>query len=465
MSVQVQKAPKLFRDVAPVRPVVNRTEPTEYAKKLRTIGLGVRPNTEKIKALGLGALGSKESRQETGLGDLVDAIRESVKCPIWNMPVIESSRGTFLGPMLDADLNRLFGSRIDPFNWTDSTEGLDQLDTTLAQNGELQTPTLVCAVGWHPMADPAGFSIIGNAWTHPEQSVNSHPGSPDVFTLNDSNNNVFGLDTDAGETLEPATLAWGWPFLYAIWQQARGYHLRWMIGQHTNIFDEFLRNTAYMPTNAQEGSASSSEVDTMFFIRRTNNRYDQLGSAMDFLPVTHIRIGSTGAGAGNIGVFHPSRSGDLAPVTYGGIDLRKLLGNTSEFKKLTIPYFLNAGIPIGLKAQESDKAQADLMRAYLSITYGLGVNIPPQVTPDLNITPGFTATGTGIMNEQTLDVTTPTLESQGIPTQRRMFKGGEFKISIHLKGFEVDADWYTMLKNNADLRDAFLCECGCAWPK
>jgi hypothetical protein len=246
-----------------------------------------------------------------------------------------------------------------------------------------------------------------------------------------------------GQTMEMATMAWGWWTNYMFWQQARGYHLRWMVGQHTNIFDEFLRNTAYFPTNAQEGSSGSSDVDTMFYIRRTNNRYDQLGSGQVFLPVSHVRIGSVLAGAANLGVFRPSRSGDLAPVTYGGIDLRKLLGNNSEFKKMTIPYFLDKGVPIGLYAQESDKAQADLMRAYLSITYGFGQTIPPQVTPDVNFTPGNTPTGANVMLEQTLDVPQ----------------------TIHLKGFEVDSDWYTMLQNNPQLRDAFLCECGCGWPK
>lgn len=437
-----------------IRPRVNRVGPTEHERKLRTIGLGQRPDEHQIKSAGLGAL---EKTAGLGVYDLLDAVRESVKCPIWNIPVIESSKGTFLGPLLDADTNRLFGDRIDPFGWTDATDGIDQIDTTLAQNGELQVPTLVCAVGWHVSGDPAGFSLIGNGITRPLTSIAGHPFSPDVFTNNDVTNAVFGQ----GVTLEMATMAWGWWTCYMFWQQARGYHLRWMIGQHTNIFDEFLRNTAYFPTNAQEGSSGSSDVDTMFFIRRMNNRYDQLGSGQVFLPVSHVRVGSVGAGAANVSVFRPSRSGDLAPVTYGGIDLRKLLGNNSEFKKLTIPYFLDKGVPIGLYAQESDKSQADLMRAYLSITYGFGQTIPPQVTPDVNFTPGNT---TGNPQEQTLDVPA-NLVAQQVQTQRRMFKGGEFKQTIHLKGFEVDSDWYNMLQNNPQLRDAFLCECGCGWPK
>jgi hypothetical protein len=443
---------------------VNRTPPTEHEKKLRTIGLGQRPDEHQIKAVGVGALS-----KEAGLGvyDLLDAVRESVKCPIWNLPVIESTKGTFLGPLLDADVDRLFGDRIDPFNWQQTADGIDQVDTTLAQNGELQCPTLVCAVGWHVNGDPAGFSMIGNGWTRPLGSQSGHPASPDVFTANDTAANVFGLVNPQTESIEMATLAWGWWTNYMFWQQARGYHLRWMVGQHTNIFDEFLRNTAYFPTNAQEGSSGLSEVDTPFFVRRTNNRYDQLGSGQIFLPVDFIRLGSittTAPGGVNTGVFRPSRSGDLAPVTYGGIDLRKLLGNNSEFKKLTIPYFLDKGVPIGLYAQESDKSQADLMRAYLSITYGFKNVIPPQVTPDVNTAPGLTPAGTSVMIEQTLDPS-PVNAPQRVMVQRRMFKGGEFKQTIHLKGFEVDSDWYTMLQNNPQLREAFLCECGCGWPK
>lgn len=449
-----------------IRPTINRVGPTEHERKLRTIGLGQRPDEHMIKAAGLGAI-----QKDVGLGvfELMDAVRESVKCPIWNMPVIESTKGTFLGPLLDQDVDRLFGARIDPFGWKESTDGIDQIDTTLAQNGELQVPTLVCGVGWHVSGDPVGFSLIGNGVTRPLSSVAGQPFSPDVFTANDVANNVFG----ANVTIEMATMAWGWWTNYMFWQQARGYHLRWVIGQHTNIFDEFLRNTAYFPSNAQEGSSGASDIDVMFFIRRMNNRYDQLGSGQVFLPVSHIRTGSINvAGGVNVSTFRPSRSGDIAPVTYGGIDLRKLLGNNSEFKKMTIPYFLDKGIPIGLYAQESDKAQANLMRAYLSITYGFGQTIPPQVTPDSNFTPGNTTAPVPGATTGPVELTQPNTASfpsvavvQQVQTQRRMFKGGEFKQSIHLKGFEVDSDWYTMLQNNPQLREAFLCECGCGWPK
>jgi hypothetical protein len=473
-------------------PKVNRRETPRDMRERRTIGLGARPDDGKIKAasaglgaiakgempsthLGLGALDTTKPMAgqvaRRGLGDLIDAVRNSVACPIWNMPVIESSRGTFGGPLLDGDITRLFGAKINPFGWSESTSGLDSFDTTLAQNGELQTPTLVCAVGWKLQPEPLCFTAEGNAWTAPE-SPQGQPFSPDVFTQNDLTNLAIlnATQRDAGQVFEPAVLEWGWPMNYACWHMVRGYHLRWMIGQHTNIFDESLRNTAVMPTNAQEGSASSSEVDVNEFIARANQRYvgvGGLGSTMVFLKFDAIRLGSRTIGGANVGMFSPSRSGELVGATYGGMDLRSLLKDNNEFRKLAIPYFLNAGIPIGLYAQVSDEFQANIMREYLSATQTAGtggVTVPPAILDAANISVGDTTTGTNVFQELTLDAT-PTNIAQQVLSQRRLFKGGDLKVEVDIKGFEVDEDWYNVLKNNAELRDAFMCECGCAWPK
>lgn len=43
---------------------------------------------------------------------------------------------------------------------------------------------------------------------------------------------------------------------------------------------------------------------------------------------------------------------------------------------------------------------------------------------------------------------------------RRMFKGGEFKISVIVRGYEVDRDWYAMLQENPELKAQLLSECG-----
>lgn len=41
------------------------------------------------------------------------ALRQSIDCPIWNMPVIEQVRWTISGPLIDDDVREQFGDRVD----------------------------------------------------------------------------------------------------------------------------------------------------------------------------------------------------------------------------------------------------------------------------------------------------------------------------------------------------------------
>jgi hypothetical protein len=435
---------------------IDRPEPT----KERTIGFGVPFDASRMKAAGLG---NKE-----GLGSFADQIQANINCPIWVMPVIEQVRWTLGGPQSDISITKNFGAKIDLFGSGEDAQDIDFVETTMAQPGQLQTHTLACAIGFHIEPEPLCWTADGNAFTTPETGV-AAPISPDVFTQNDLFNGALGTPF-AGATptqaMVAAYLEWGWWANIAAWSMVRGYNLRWKIGQHTNIMDEVLRHTAYMPPNAQEGSASSSEVDIINFVRRANNRYEQLGSGLDFLPVNRIRIGSVGAGGANHGVFRPTRDHERVGATYGGMDLRSMLRGNSEFRKLASPYMIKAGIPIGLFAQECDGVQADIMRQYLSITQGYGGHIPPQITPAGNIS-GVLPDGSGITPvglELTLDGNLTQVPQQ-INMSRAIFKGGELKIGLLVKGFEVTDEWYTTLQNNADVRDIVMNECGCCWAK
>jgi hypothetical protein len=430
----------------------------------RTVGFGAPPDLGKIRA----AASPRE-----GLGSMIDMIRDSMSCPIWNMPVIEQVRWTLLGPITDFSVKKNFGAQIDLFGSDKNPEGIDYVETTMAQVGELQTHTLACAIGFHLEPAPLCWTVDGNGWTHPTASA-VQPPSPDVFTQNDRFNGALGANfagANPTQVILPAQLEWGWWANLASWFMVRGYDLRWRIGQHTNIMDEILRHTAYMPPNAQEGSASSSEVDVDFFVRQVNDRYEELGTALDFLKVNRIRIGSVGNNGGggpNLGIFRPSRDHERVGATYGGMDLRSMLKANSEFRQLAIPYVIKAGVPIGLFAQEADTTQADLMRQYLSITQGEGGAIPPMVTDASNIIAGPDATGAPafvggtVALERTFDGFNV---SQAVDSERVVFKGGELKITLAVKGFEVTDDWYTMLQNNPDLRDLVMCECGCAFAK
>src|SRR5262249_8579275 len=154
----------------------------------------------------------------------------------------------------DASINQNFGAEIDLFGSGKAVPGIDYVQTTMAQTGQTQTYFIACYVGFHIETEPLQWDTIGNAWQTPITTPAIVPASPDVFTLNDigelgfavaAGDNPAGLF--AGQTFAPAVLQWGWWANYAAWHMVRGYNIRWKIGQHTNIYDEVLRHTAYMP--------------------------------------------------------------------------------------------------------------------------------------------------------------------------------------------------------------------------
>lgn len=427
------------------------TKFVEKDPRRHIVGAGAPPNAAKIKA----ATSVKE-----GLGSFLELINQSVNNPVYNMDVVEQVRWTMAGPQTDASVAKNFGAQIDLFGSGRSPEGIDFVETTMAQTGQTQTFFIACYVGFHLEPEPLCFTARGNAWTHPTVGVAAAP-SPDVFTQNDRANGALGAAIAAGtQIMLPADLEWGWWANYACWHLVRGYNFRWKIGQHTNIMDEQMRHTAYMPPNAQDGSASSSEVDVCEFVDRLNDRYDSLGSALDFLKVNFLRIGSVGAGGANVGRFTPTRDFEFVGATYGGMDLRSTLGqlqNNREFRKLNVPYVIKPGVPIGIILEETDTIQANTMRDYLSITNGQGGSIPPVVVDDSNILATPTATGASVMLERTLDGAD---SAQQVDSGRVIFKGGDLKLTLPVKGFEVTEDWYTQMSANADIRAVVMEEAG-----
>src|ERR1019366_5704972 len=154
----------------------------------------------------------------------------------------------------------------------------------------------------------------------------------------------------------------------------------------------------------------------------------------------------------------PSRDEQRVGVTYGGMDLRSLLNNNSEFRKLALPYVIKPGVPIGLVMEECDSIQATIRRNYLSITQGLGGVFPPVLVDEENISGVYNGGGTGNVNlERTLDGSNV---SQAVPVGTALFKGGDLKIGLLIKGFEVTEDWYNVMSQNADIRSVVMNACG-----
>lgn len=429
------------------------------------VGRGMKPNADKIRAgiggyVGLGAadLQTKEVRAGlagSGLGSIIDLINNSKDNPVYNMDVIEQVRWTMLGPQSDQSISANFGAEIDLFGSGRSVQGIDFVQTTMAQTGQTQTYFIACYLGFHVETEPMQFDTIGNAWQTPTGTPSVVPSSPDIWTINDSAALGFsGEDAPfLGQAFSRAVWQHGWWANYAAWHMVRGYNLRWKIGQHTNIMDEVLRHTAYMPPNAQEGSASSSEVDIIDFVNQMNERYASMGSGAIFLPVDYLRLGSNGASP-SPGIFTPTSDFERVGATFGGMDLRSMLRGNSEFRKLTLPYVIKPGVPIGLVLQECDTDQASQMRRALSITLGTGLT-PPLETPFNSIPLSAT---TNPLPERTADGVYPS--PQALPLETAIFKSGDMKLSMMIRGFEVTEDWYNIMSQNTDVRDVVMAACG-----
>lgn len=387
------------------------------------------------------------------LNPTIEDLRSRANCPLLTMPTVIEVSWLLGGPQSDEVIDVSFGAEIDPFHSGRSPNIDGVVSTNLAMPGETQTHMIICGIGWHFEPEPFCGTVLGNAFTHPITGV-TQLLSPDVFTSNDL---LDGFGVTPGVPVPgiylPAVLEWGtWANIVA-WKMAQAYDLRWMVGTNCNILLDSLRNTAYMPPAAQTGSASDSQLDANFMVRETNNYYDQfLGSALNFMKVNAIRIGSAGA-APNVGAFRPSRDRELIDVTYGGIGLSGLLQGNTEFRPLSMPYIVKAGVPVGLKAEVRDDDLATEMRAWLSASQGFG-GVPPSFTDQVNIN----SNSTGVAgNERTLDgLNVPQTQNSA----RTIFKGGRLNIKVKLKGFEITEDLYTLMANNPDIRDAICSDCG-----
>jgi hypothetical protein len=417
--------------------------------------MGLPPQLEGRNPTGLGG------SDGVGLGDalapIIEGIRNRKMCTMLVMPNVEEADLILDGPQSDANVKLSFGTKIDPFGFGPTPAINGSFETTLAQPSQTQTHMIVCAVGWHLRPEPLCFTATGNSVVRPAASA-AQPPSPDTYTALDIANGAL----PAAITYTPAEYEHGWWANYVCWQMVKAYNLRWQMGQNLNIFNDSLRNTAFMPSSAQDGSASSSLVDVPWFVNQLNAYYQGVApGCQEFLRVDCVRLGSVGTGGANLGQFTPSRDLERVEATYGGMGLRELLKGNSEFRALSTPYVLGAGIPIGLYADEANVDMAGTMRQYLSITNGLG-GVPPAVfNDDPTIFAGTnTLGGTTVTQERTLDGSS---QAQTYPASRAVFKGGRLLIEVKIKGFEISEDLHTLMKINSKARDMICSECGIAW--
>ena len=401
------------------------------------------------RKMGLGWVpgrGMAGEERQSDIKRFVGRLTQQLASPTYNLPTIESVRIHYDGPLTPQDVQGSFGAKIDPFgaNITNPPAGAESVDSTFVEPGKFQTFALVCAIGFQVEPIPWVWSATGNAAVTPTVST-VKPFSPDVFTAADT----------ATTALFPAIVDFGSWQERAFYHMVRAYNLRWQMGSRTNIVDDSLRYTAYMPSNAQDGSASNSMLPTGYDINQGNSYYQSnLASPYQFLTMDRIRvggIGALGAGPANSSSFRPYRN-DLVPATFGGAGLRAYLRGNTDFRKMTVPYLMKPGVPIGLYAEVSNTDEQAMMQAWFSATYQLGGSIPAQFTDSANWASGA---GTAA-NELQLD---NTVAAETMLSQRMYFKFGPFKICQAVKGFELTDDQAAALQG-VDLSTALMTECG-----
>jgi hypothetical protein len=412
---------------------------------------------------------TKEGQRKIGLGanplpdEVVKVLTAACMAPLWAQPTIAEVVRSADGPLPDATVQSQFGPEIFIMGEGDgTTTGLSVTNTPGLQDAEFQTYFVVCAIAYHLRPQPMSFVVRGNATPRP-QVPGGQQFSPDAFDQNDTTTVPAGFNAPlVAPTTVPAYLWWGEWINYAMWNQVAGYRMRISYGQHLNLMDEELRNTAYIPPLAQLGSASSSLIDVYEWVRQTNDVYvSTLGTTLLFSVADAQRFGSIGAAGANFSVFHPSRDDEFVEQTIGGIDLRTALADNTEFRSFAQSFMVRPGVKFGARLEETDAVYGALQRAYLSAAFATvnvgGGSVPPVFTQSGLFNPGFTSP----FEERTIDNNNV---PQAVPNSRATFKGGPWDTSFKVVGWELEEDGYNYVKNNKDVQNKLLSACGCCCP-
>jgi len=400
--------------------------------------------------------------EPTGTGALA-AAEKCLRCSFGNVPVVEEVVWTIPLPLTSDEAAATFGDTVNLLSGSSAVPGVASIDSTFLINGILQTDILAQGVGVHVFCEPMSFSTIGNAWTAPS-SVAAPPPSPDVFTNNDLVASAMSdaVETD-GSNFSAAVFEFGADVWRAGWNFINAYQFQWRTSQRELVLNELAADVSYFGSFADAQASGTSEVPIIEFVAATNALYRSKGSASIFLPVNFRRVGSVNSTSTtvNVGVFHPTRDFDLAPVTWGGLRWQGYGCKGQMYRPIESPCFLERGIPIGMQFVVQDSVHQALMLQAVTITNDpLGTNVEPDenlsdftnidpapVTPGTPTGDAIVVDGVNTMLEQTLD-TTPVLVSQSVNTSREIFKGGILKIGIKIKGWEMPGGWKAYCQSN-----------------
>lgn len=377
-----------------------------------------------------------------------------LRCGFGNIPVIEEVVWTIPLPLTAEEALATLGDTVNILSGSSSVPGVASIDSTFLINGILQTDILAQGLGCHIFCEPMSFSTIGNAWEAPAQTT-APPPSPDVFTEFDRNNGALGAafeGSEPTETLLPAVFEFGGPVWRAGWNFINAYQFQWRTSQRELVLNELAADVSYFGSFADALAAGTSEVPIIEFVASVNATYRSKGSATIFLPVSFRRVGSVDTTPAsvttNVGIFHPTRDFDLAPVTWGGLRWQGYGCKGQMYRPIESPCFLERGIPIGMLFQVQDAVhQAQMLEAVTINNEPFGVNVSVDENLSDITNGGVGVDGGQIMLEQTLDSSALSVPQQ-VNTSRQIFKGGILKIGIKIKGWEMPGGWKAYCMSN-----------------
>lgn len=420
---------------------------------------------------GKNALRKSNPNRSFGLGACpsVDALRTCLGSKFDAIPVIDFVTLTIDLPVLREQIPAFFGETVRFFGFGEGPiPGVIAVDTSfVGPAGLLQTDIFVIGLGIHVFAEPTIFSQIGNGIT--PLAGGAIPPSPDVFTLNDVQDGALGpqfvatATAAASASITPAAMEWGAPAQRAAWQAANAYRVVFTVNNRCNIIDEMLADFAYFAGYGNGVGFGDSDVPVMPFVQRMNARYLSAcctANGPAFWPVTHRRVGSTGATGAtpttsgtNVGDFHPTTDFKLAAAAWGGLENNQV-GCCQPFRKICPkPWLIERGDPIAFSLEVSNPYHYAQFLTEISAS-GAPLNgngtVPELDAPLPGSSGGYTQGGPpfgptgGVMPELTLDAA-PVNVSQQVLVQQMIYKGGALKFSFLLKGYEVMRDWCVFL--------------------
>src|SRR5580692_7876103 len=332
------------------------------------------------------------------------AAQKCLRCGFGNVPVVEEVVWTIPLPLTSEQATTTFGDTVNPLSGSSVVPGVASIDSTFLINGILQTDILTQGIGVHVFCEPTSFSTIGNAWSAPSTTV-SPPPSPDVYTNNDiSNGALTGAIAENPSSFSPAVFEWGAATWRAGWNFINAYQFQWKTSQRELVLNELAADISYFGSFADAEASGTSELPIVEFVALLNAQYRAQESQTIFLPVNFRRVGSVNStsATNNVGIFHPTRDFDLAPVTWGGLRWQGYGCRGQMYRPVESPCFLERGIPIGMIFIAQDAVhQAQMIEAMTIDNEPFGFN----VQLDVNVA-GYTLGGpadsgsSGVMLEQ-----------------------------------------------------------------